>query len=178
MVVAAVLVVVVAAVVAGYLVLALRLGTYPRTGAGFGLAALDCTWSLLNTAAGLLFLGFALLRRNHVDRELGRGTANLRLADQVIPGFATTVGPVIAGASPRIIDHERIHVFQARLFGPFYGPLVGLHYAVATVVPYWLLYHDFQTRPIGNVRQYFLNGVYRNDWHELWAYSVAPAKPV
>jgi hypothetical protein len=173
----AVLAVAMVAVVAVHLVVTARLGTYPAGRSGVGQAAVDCTWSLPNTLAGLLFLGFALLRHNRLDRDAGRATGNIRLAESVIPGFATTVGPVIAGAAPRILPHERIHVFQARLFGPFYGLLVGLHYLVLIVLPYWLLYHDRTRRPVRNVRQYFLNGVYRHVWHEVWAYRVAPAAP-
>ena len=137
----------------------------------------DCTWSLPNTLAGALFLTVNLAVRNRVDLDRSRGSGCVHLEKGIIPGFATTIGTVVAGAGPRIERHERLHVTQARAFGPLYLPLVAANYVVATVLPYWLLYHDRQNRPIRSVRDYFMRGVYPHTWHEQWAYAVEGTPP-
>jgi hypothetical protein len=143
---------------------------YPPSPRGLGLALVDATWSLPNTVAGLLFLLFALARGNAIDRGFTRHRGIIGLRHGVIPGFATTIGPVQAGLSPGLNRHEAIHVLQARLFGPCYLPLVLLNWVVATVLPYWLLYHDRAAEPITSVAAYFRHGVYPHCWHEEWAY--------
>ena len=77
-----------------------------------------------------------------------------------------------AGCTEHVDAHEMVHVFQARLLGPLYLPSVGLNYAVATVIPFWLLYRDAERWPITGFTSYFLNGVYPNVWNEHWAYRV------
>ena len=137
----------------------------------------DCTWSLPNTLAGALFLTVNLAVHNRVERDRSRGSGCIHLVRGIIPGFATTIGTVVAGAGPRIERHERLHVTQARAFGPLYLPLVAANYVVATVLPYWLLYHDRRNRPIRSVRDYFMRGVYPHTWHEQWAYAVEGTPP-
>jgi hypothetical protein len=143
---------------------------YPPSARGLLLALVDSTWSLPNTVAGLLFMAFALARGNVVDRAFTRHRGIVGLRHGVIRGFATTIGPVQAGLSARVNRHEAVHVLQARLFGPLYLPLVLLNWAVATVLPYWLLYHDRAAEPINSVVAYFRHGVYPHTWHEEWAY--------
>jgi hypothetical protein len=150
---------------------------YPRTALGARLCLVDATWSALNTWAGSLFHAILRLRHNPVEFERSRGAAVVFLSEQAIPGYATTIGPVLAGCADRLERHERIHVFQARLFGPLYLPLVGLGFVVATLVPYWLLVPRERRRPVANVGDYFTNGVYRHTWHEWWAYRAAPSRP-
>lgn len=133
--------------------------------------AVDVTWSLPNTLVGALFLALNLLFGNELDRQFsGRNSVGLR--NGVFPGFATTIGPVVART--KFNDpHEAIHVLQARLFGPLYLPLVLANYVLATVAPYWLLYHDRTTAPIDVISSYFRRGVYPHVWNEEWAYRVA-----
>ncbi|NUT96553.1 MAG: glycine zipper family protein [Saccharothrix sp.] len=154
-----------------------RVRLYPRSARGVGLAVIDFTWSLPNTVAGVLLLAYALGRGNRVDAEFSRHRGVLGLRDGVIKGFATTVGPVQAGVSLGVDDHEAVHVLQARLFGPCYLPLVVVNWVVATVLPYWLLYHDRSRAPITNVTTYFQRGVYPHCWHEEWAYRVQGTPP-
>jgi hypothetical protein len=54
-----------------------------------------------------------------------------------------------------------------------YLPLVLANYVLATVAPYWLLYHDRTRSPINGVTSYFRRGVYPHVWNEEWAYRVA-----
>jgi hypothetical protein len=85
---------------------------------------------------------------------------------------------VRAGATSAIQRHEDTHVLQARLFGPLYVPLIAAHYALATLLPYWLAYHDRAERPIDSVATYFRRGVYPHVWHEEWAYRVQGQPPL
>jgi hypothetical protein len=152
---------------------------YEDSPAGLRRCLIDATWSAPNTWAGAVYYGVLRLTGNPFEAERCRGKGSLWLTKGVFPHYATTVGPVKAGSSDRIDRHEEIHVFQARLLGPFYAPLVGLSYVVATILPYWLfVLRDRDRRPITSVRTYFENGVYPHTWHELWAYrATAPAPP-
>src|SRR6266508_1334015 len=92
--------------------------------------------------------------------------------------------PTVASVLLFIVDHtwSMINtaagaVYLARIFGPLYLPLVIVNYVIATIAPYWLLYHDRVKYPINSVRAYFLDGVYPHVWNEAWCYSVyGPAR--
>ncbi len=148
---------------------------YPSGGRGVGLALLDATWGSLTTWVSAWYLLVLRARRNPPDRDRSHGSGLVHLCDPAIPGYATTIGIVTAGCSGRVEPHERVHVLQARIFGPLYLPLVGLGFVVATLVPYWLI----SSRSRGRVRDlssFFVHGVYPNTWHEWWAYRVAPTR--
>ncbi len=93
-------------------------------------------------------------------------------------GFAITIGNVVSGAGDPtlarrrrlVIEHEDVHVWQARWFGPFYPLLYGswmvLGAGVGAVV--WLSRR--RDAPVGKVVEstaYYLNPF------EWWAYSRA-----
>ena len=132
---------------------------------------LDATWSSLNTAAGAIYYGIHMLFGHTFNVDETRGTGSLWIDEGVSDDYATTIGTVKAGSNERIDDHEMIHVFQARLFGPLYLLLVGLNYVIATILPYWLLFKD--RKPVSGFGSYFLDGVYPHVWNELWAYKYA-----
>jgi hypothetical protein len=107
-------------------------------GCSTGLVAvvLDSTWALPMTAAGLASQGLGLLRRRpEYDASLSRRSNRQVFGRGFVPrrGFAITVGNVISGAGdtslPRrrrlVTDHEDVHVWQSRWFGPFYPLLYG-----------------------------------------------------
>jgi hypothetical protein len=153
--------------------LAVREGR-PYAGSGLGAwrCFLDATWSSLNTWAGAFYYGIHRLTGNRIDAARSQGKGSIWLVKGVVSKYATTIGIVKAGSNDSIDRHEEIHIFQARLFGPFYLVLVGLNYVVATVVPYWLLFRDKARRPIKGLGSYFENGVYPHVWNELWAYRA------
>lgn len=151
--------------------------SYPAGARGWLLLVVDHTWSLVNTVAGSLFLAVNMATGNTPDPAMSAGRSTVVLKRGILPGFATTIGPVEAGTDRAIARHEYVHVLQARIFGPLYLPLVVLHYVVATVIPYWLLYHDHSTRPIRSFRDYFMRGVYPHAWNEEWAYAVEGSPP-
>lgn len=153
----------------------------------------DHTWSLPNTVVGALWLGVNFLVGNRLDPVFNTTYSHVGLDRGLISvgtkSFWTTIGPVQAGTNwvrepaedtpaarateAELRHHESLHVLQARLFGPFYIPLVLLNYALATIAPYWLLYHDRVKTPINSLRSYFMDGVYPHVWNEEWAYRVA-----
>jgi hypothetical protein len=186
----------------GYGITLARVGSYDATPRNIARFVVDHSWSLLNTAVASLFLLVNLLIGNELNVEDSRRSATVVFVRGLIPNrkkivqvltkagpqqkvvrthFATTVGNVKVGVRPDsgvgLKEHEDVHVFQARLFGPFYLPLVGLGYLVAMVLPYWLLYHDRVGRPIRSVRDYFMRGVYPHVWHEEWAYKIGGTPP-
>lgn len=145
---------------------------YPATTKSWLLLIVDNTWSLINTLVGAAFLFLNLALGNRLDRDRCADRSSLVLRNGVLKGYATTIGPVEAGTNDHLDKHEAVHVFQARLFGPFFYPLVALSYVVCTLVPYWLIYHDHEKRPIKSFTDYFRQGVYPHTWHEEWAYRV------
>lgn len=150
---------------------------YHNTPRGWFLLIIDHTWSLPNTVVGSLFLALNLMFGNRVDSVAMAGRTTVVMRSGVARGFATTIGPVEAGTSPGIARHEYVHVLQSRIFGPLYLPSVIVNYVVATILPYWLLYHDRTARPIRSFGDYFLRGVYPHVWNEEWAYRVEGSPP-
>jgi hypothetical protein len=145
---------------------------YPTSPRGLMIFLVDHTWSLVNTLAGAVFLTVAQRAGNRIDPDWSRGSGTVHLAAGVFPGYLTTIGTVIAGIDPPVHRHEQGHVFQARLFGPFYLPLVAANYVLATVLPYWWPFHDRVKYPITDLRSYLQRGVYPHVWHEAWCYRV------
>lgn len=141
-------------------------------GLGAWRCLVDATWSSLNTWAGALYYAVHRLTGNSHDLGRSAGKGSIWLTRGVVPTYATTIGTVKAGSNDGIDSHEEIHIFQARLFGPLYIPLVVLNYVVATIVPYWLLFRDKTRYPITGLASYFENGVYPHVWNELWAYRA------
>lgn len=70
-----------------------------------------------------------------------------------------------------------MHVFQARLLGPLYIPLVVANYVLFTIAPVWLLYHDHAGAPINRFTRYFEIGVYPHVWNEAIAYRIQGTPP-
>jgi hypothetical protein len=138
----------------------------------------DCTWSVTNTVVGAVFLTLSYITFNFPSTTVSSEYQGfLVLRRGVFPGFATTLGNVIAGGTPGILRHEGGHVLQARIFGPIYIPLVIANYIVATLLPYWLVYHDHGRKPIKSLGAYFMRGVYPHVWNEEWAYGVQGTPP-
>ena len=134
---------------------------------------LDNSWSVLNSFAASIYVLINLITLNSIHPE-SQGTGAVVLDRGFLPGYATTIGNVIAGSNPAVQEHELLHVLQARIFGTAYIPLVLVSYVVGTFVPYWLIYHDHSRWPINGIGTYFLNGVYPHAWNEEWAYRACP----
>lgn len=97
---------------------------------------LDSTWAMPMTAAGLFSHAVAAVSKGSAYvADLSRRQNRHVYQRGFMPrrGFAITVGNVISGAGdtslPRrqrlVTDHEDVHIWQARWFGPFYPLLYG-----------------------------------------------------
>ncbi len=97
---------------------------------------LDSTWALPMTAAGLASQAIGVVRgRPGYDASMSRRANRQVFQRGFVPrrGFVITVGNVISGAGdtavPRrrrlVTDHEDVHVWQSRWFGPLYPILYG-----------------------------------------------------
>jgi hypothetical protein len=105
-----------------------------RTAGGLTAFVLDSSWALITTAGALVVHAMALAQRrpgNYVvalserrDRHVYARGFTLRR------GFLTTIGNVVSGASGQrsrrvVEEHEHVHVWQARWFGPLYPLIYG-----------------------------------------------------
>jgi hypothetical protein len=140
---------------------------------------LDSTWAGATTAAGLVANAVGVVRRDSgyhegLSRRKNRHVYARGL--QLRKGFATTFGNVVAGAgdltrarrAKLVTDHEDVHVWQARLFGPAYPTLYGgwLAGGAAAGAAVWAAVRRDQ--PVTKVIEscaYYLNPF------EWWAYS-------
>jgi hypothetical protein len=138
----------------------------------------DSTWAAFPVMVGLVAHVVALARKaeylavfsERQGQHVYRGGMVLKT------GYAFTVGNVISGAGAveqesraRLVDdHESVHVWQARLFGPFYLPLYVLWAACAALVGLVLWVRRGRKERVGAVVQscaYYMNPF------EWWAYS-------
>jgi hypothetical protein len=157
-----------------------RRGVYDwRAPKGVAAFVLDSTWALGTTAAGLVSHAVAAVRGDAgYSEELSRRGNRHVYARGLQPrkGFATTFGNVVNGAgdlssarrAKLVTDHEDVHIWQARAFGPTY-PVLYLGWAAGGAVggaALWLLKRRDQ--PFTKVVEscaYYLNPF------EYWAYS-------
>lgn len=125
---------------------------------------LDNSWGLLNSFAGSMFATANIW--NPIDDSNSKGRTSLTFKENWFGSYATTVGNVTVGT--QVKTHEAVHAWQARILGPYYIPLVIHSYAIATLLPYWLLHN----RCDAGISNYFDKGVYPYTLHELVAYAV------
>jgi len=146
-----------------------------RTWRGWAAFLLDYTWGLPGT-----ILGYGVQIINQFEPTAVYDPAlSQRVGWQVyhggigLPGFVTTMGNVTThlGTGPRAIDvlvnHEQVHVWQSRIFGPLYQTTyVGWMVGGAVVgTGYWLLHPDQNWFSLVETAAY-----YDNPW-EVWAYA-------
>ncbi|WBB52624.1 glycine zipper family protein [Verrucosispora sp. WMMD573] len=144
---------------------------------GVFLFVVDHSWSLPNTLVGAIYLTLHLVFGHSLDRATSRHSCRVNVVEGVSPRYATTLGTVCAGSGPGIQRHEDVHIFQARLLGPLYIPLVVANYVLFTIAPIWLLYHDHTGAPINRFTRYFEIGVYPHVWNEAIAYRIQGTPP-
>lgn len=142
---------------------------------------LDSTWALPMTAAGLAAQVLGLVRgRPEYDASMSTRANRQVFRRGFVPrrGFAITIGSVIGGAGDTAIerrrrlvtDHEDVHVWQARWFGPLFPVLYGgwmLAGAVVGAVVWSLRRRGERFGHVVESVSYYLNPF------EWWAYSRA-----
>jgi hypothetical protein len=140
---------------------------------------LDSTWGLVTTGGALLTHAVAVITRaahNESAISTRQNRHVYRRGLQLKKGFALTVGNVISGAgdidNPRrrrlITDHEGVHVWQARWFGPVYPAVYGAWSIGGSVVGVAVWLRGHRAKPVGAVIQSI--SYYSNPF-EWWAYS-------
>jgi PE family len=131
---------------------------FPGTALGYGVQAINAFYP----NSGGYDPAFSALVGSHVYRG-GIG----------LPGFATTMGNVTThlgtgpGADDLMINHEEVHVWQSRIFGPLFqtsyvGWVVG---GVFVGTGYWLFHPNQDWFSLVETAAY-----YDNPW-EVWAYA-------
>lgn len=152
-----------------------------RTARGYLGFALDSTWSLVMTAAGVFanIWGIAAKDSDYLaDLSERKNVHVYRRGLMPRSGFAITLGNVIGGAGDveresrrRLIEeHEVVHTWQARWLGPIFPILYGLWSGLAALygIAMWALrYRDKDFGKVVETYSYYCNPV------EWWAYSRA-----
>ena len=139
---------------------------------------LDSTWNSAPIVGSLLAHGIALVRHGDFEASLStrqnrhvyRGGATLK------KGYALTAGNVISGAGdvdrPRrrrlITDHEDVHVWQSRWFGPIYPLVYGMWFVGGSVAGFFLW---LRRRPKERLGSLVESCAYYTNPFEWWAYS-------
>lgn len=155
-------------------------GTYDwKAPTGVVAFVLDSTWAGVTTAAGVVANAVGMLQHDSgynapLSERQNRHVYSRGM--QLRKGFATTFGNVVAGAGdlsrPRraklVTDHENVHAWQARWFGPAYPVLYGgwLAGGAAAGAAVWATVRRDQ--PLFKIVEscaYYLNPF------EWWAYS-------
>lgn len=157
-----------------------RRGVYDwSSGRGVAAFVLDSSWSLCNTAAGLAahVLGVLRSRPEYAPHLSGRRNRHVYgRGFQPRRGFAITLGNVVSGAGDTsrarrvklVTDHEDVHIWQARGFGPAF-PVLYVGWTVGGAIAGALVWLTARRgEPFGKVVEscsYYLNPF------EWWAYS-------
>lgn len=157
-----------------------RRGIYDwKSAKGLGAFALDSTWTLPNTLSGLVAHAVGAVRGDpgYSDALSRRQNRHVYARGfQPRKKFATTFGNVVNGggdlSKPRraklVTDHEDVHIWQARGFGPAYPVLyVGwtVGGALGGAVLWALKRRDEPLTKVIESCAYYLNPF------EYWAYS-------
>lgn len=107
----------------------------------------DHTWALATTGVGVGVAALNLVLGTEVVDSLSRRQNRLVFDRGFVlrSGYAMSVGYVVSGAADRhglvterrrrlVSDHEDLHIWQARRWGPFYPVLYGLWFLGGSVV--------------------------------------------
>ena len=151
---------------------------------GWLVFVVDLTWSLPNTIFGFIIgnLLYIIFGTPSVDQSRHQGWISYKSRGHA---FGTTVlqtlGNVNLGGKGQ---HERMHLLQARAFGPLYLPLFGLSYVVTTLIqllwtaiPGLIMWrakvrkHPYLEPSSKSAVKGFFGWIYYATPFELWAYA-------
>ncbi|HEU5217585.1 MAG TPA: hypothetical protein VFU23_02945 [Gemmatimonadales bacterium] len=148
----------------------------------------DLTWSLPNTVAGFILGNLIYIFFGTPSRALSENEGWISYKARGTSGFGVdvlqTIGTVNIGGAG---NHEKVHLLQARIFGPFFIPIVIANYILTGTVQVlftitigailkatgkrdtaWL------TPPSGSAVKGFFGWIYYATIFELWAYGTEP----
>jgi hypothetical protein len=119
-----------------YAVIATWMAAYDlSTPLGWLMLLVDLTWSLPNTVFGALTGMWLYAIWGSPNRTNSEGRGWITYSPRSSVGFGNdvlqTLGTINIGGSGQ---HERMHLLQARIFGPLYLPLFALSYVVTFLI--------------------------------------------
>jgi hypothetical protein len=149
---------------------------------------LDLTWSLPNTLVGFVLANPIYLLFGWPSRELSRNESWISYKARGTSGFGVnvlqTVGTVNIGGRG---NHEKVHLLQARIFGPLFIPIVVANYILTgliqilfTVILGFALkaagirQTAYLQPPASSAVKGFFGWIYYATVFELWAYATEP----
>jgi hypothetical protein len=155
------------------------------TGVGWLALVVDMTWSLLNTVFGSLIGNLIYIWFGSPSRAESRNKGWIVFMPRSTTGFGNsvlqTLGTVNLGGAGQ---HEKMHLLQARIFGPLYLPLFAVFYIVTfTLQVLWTftlggLLKLVKVRTTASFRPPassavggFFGWIYYATPFELWAYA-------
>jgi hypothetical protein len=159
---------------------------YDLSSAGGWLALLiDLTWSFPNTIFGFVFGNLVYPFFGAPSRGQSEGQTWIVYAPRGSSGFGhnvlQTLGNVNLGGAGQ---HERMHLMQARIFGPLYLPLFAVNYIITFCVQMiWVITvggllflvklrdTPYFRPPRESAVQGFFGWIYHSTLFELWAYA-------
>jgi hypothetical protein len=153
---------------------------------GVGALIVDLTWSLPNTIAGLILGNLIYMFFGSPSRELSRDQCWISYKPRGTSGFGVdvlqTIGTVNIGGAG---NHEKVHVLQARVFGPLFIPIVIASYILTGLVQILFTITIGALLKVTGVRDTaylrppassavsgFFGWIYYATVYELWAYAT------
>ena len=147
---------------------------------------IDLTWSLPNTVVGFLLGNAIYIFFGTPSRELSENHGWIAYKARGTSGFGVTVlqtiGTVNIGGAG---NHEKVHLLQARIFGPFYIPFVIANYLVTGTIQILFTITigailkaagvrdtAYLRPPEGSAVKGFFGWIYYATIIELWAYGT------
>ena len=147
---------------------------------------IDLTWSLPNTVVGFLLGNAIYIFFGTPSRELSENHCWIAYKARGTSGFGVTVlqtiGTVNIGGAG---NHEKVHLLQARIFGPFYIPFVIANYLVTGTIQILFTITlgailkaagvrdtAYLRPPEGSAVKGFFGWIYYATIIELWAYGT------
>jgi len=148
----------------------------------------DLTWSLPNTIAGFILGNLIYIFFGNPSRSQSESQGWISYKARGTSGFGVdvlqTIGTVNIGGAGK---HERVHLTQARIFGPLFIPIVIVSYIITGAIQILFtitigaILKATGTRdtaylrpPAGSAVKGFFGWIYYATVFELWAYATEP----
>lgn len=147
---------------------------------------IDLTWSLPNTIVGFILGNVIYIFFGAPSRALSENQGWIAYKARGTSGFGVdvlqTIGTVNIGGAG---NHEKVHLLQARIFGPFYIPFVIANYLVTGTIQVLFTITigailkaagkrdtAYLRPPEGSAVKGFFGWIYYATIIELWAYGT------
>ncbi|WP_027345470.1 hypothetical protein [Hamadaea tsunoensis] len=149
---------------------------------GWVALVVDMTWSLPNTIWGLFWGNVIFWFIGTPSRTASEGQTWISFSGRLGKGTLQTHGTINLGGAGQ---HEKLHLMQARVFGPLFLPLYLAFYAITAVLqvlwcalPGWIaVVAGWRQKvplqpPAASVVGGFFGWIYYATLFELWAYNA------